>query len=112
MRVRNSQVCHVKVHKGEVSGLKWSAAGSMLASGANDTRVYLWNACKMSPNHHVYRFNHHCANGGIYLAYTMNCLRKGFSCLEELRNEFEVQGKLKEAEFVANSIIATILILL
>ncbi|XP_041993254.1 cell division cycle 20.2, cofactor of APC complex-like [Salvia splendens] len=61
VRVRNSQVCRVKVHKGEVSGLKWSAAGSMLASGANDTRVYLWDACKMSANHHVYRFDHHCA---------------------------------------------------
>lgn len=54
-------MCRVKVHKGEVSGLKWSAAGSMLASGANDTRVYLWDACKMSANHHVYRFDHHCA---------------------------------------------------
>ncbi|KAG6418527.1 hypothetical protein SASPL_120731 [Salvia splendens] len=45
VRVRNSQVCRVKVHKGEVSGLKWSAAGSMLASGANDTRIcgLQWN---------------------------------------------------------------------
>ncbi|XP_057778495.1 cell division cycle 20.3, cofactor of APC complex-like [Salvia miltiorrhiza] len=61
VRVRNSQVCRVKVHKGEVCGLKWSGTGSMLASGASDRRVYLWDACKMSEKHHVYRFDHHCA---------------------------------------------------
>ncbi|KAL1559350.1 cell division cycle 20.2, cofactor of APC complex-like [Salvia divinorum] len=79
VRVRNSQVCLVKVHKGEVSGLKWSAAGSMLASGANDTRVYLWDAGKMSANHHVYRFDHHCAavKALAWCPYDYNVLASG-----------------------------------
>lgn len=61
VRVRNSFLCRIKVHKAEVCGLKWSITGNILASGGNDNLVYLWDACKMSSKHHVHRFDHHCA---------------------------------------------------
>ena len=36
-------LCRLLHHKMEVCGLQWSPNGSMLASGANDNLVCLWN---------------------------------------------------------------------
>lgn len=72
-------MCCIKVHKGEVCGLKWSSTGSILASGGNDNLVYLWDACKMSSTHHLYRLNDHCAavKALAWCPYNHNVLASG-----------------------------------
>lgn len=67
------------MHKGEVCGLKWSCTGKLLASGGNDNRVYLWDACKMSSKHHVYRFDEHSAavKALAWCPYDYNVLASG-----------------------------------
>ncbi|KAH6790448.1 hypothetical protein C2S51_005454 [Perilla frutescens var. frutescens] len=79
VRVRNSLLSCIRVHKGEVCGLKWSSTGSILASGGNDNLVYLWDACKMSSKHHVHRFDHHCAavKALAWCPYKYNVLASG-----------------------------------
>ncbi|KAL2227308.1 cell division cycle 20.2, cofactor of APC complex-like [Sesamum indicum] len=79
VRARNSMVCYIKVHKGEVCGLKWSNTGSILASGANDNLVCLWDACKMSSMHHLYRLNDHRAavKALAWCPYNYNMLATG-----------------------------------
>ncbi|KAK4385229.1 Cell division cycle 20.5, cofactor of APC complex [Sesamum angolense] len=79
VRARNSMVCYVKMHKGEVCGLKWSNTGSILASGANDNLVCLWDACKMSSMHLLYRLNDHKAavKALAWCPYNYNVLATG-----------------------------------
>ncbi|KAI5670337.1 hypothetical protein M9H77_10701 [Catharanthus roseus] len=63
VRARNSLTCHMKVHTGEVCGLKWSPTGNILASGGNDNRVYIWHASKMSSSacNYMYCLKEHTA---------------------------------------------------
>ncbi|KAK4433445.1 Cell division cycle 20.1, cofactor of APC complex [Sesamum alatum] len=79
VRARNSMVCYIKVHKGEVCGLKWSSTGSIIASGANDNLVYLWDACKMSSMHQLYRLSDHRAavKALAWCPYNYNVLASG-----------------------------------
>ncbi|KAI3458400.1 hypothetical protein Pfo_015063 [Paulownia fortunei] len=79
VRARNSMTCYIKVHKGEVCGLKWSSTGNILASGGNDNLVYIWDACKMSAMHHVYRLNDHRAavKALAWCPYNYNVLASG-----------------------------------
>ncbi|KAL8472800.1 hypothetical protein ACS0TY_029858 [Phlomoides rotata] len=79
VRTKKSKVCTVKVHKREVCGLKWSSAGTKLASGGNDNLLYLWDARKMSTSHHLYRFNNHCAavKALAWCPYDYNVLASG-----------------------------------
>lgn len=53
----------MKVHTGEVCGLKWSPTGNILASGGNDNRVYIWHASKMSSSacNYMYCLKEHTA---------------------------------------------------
>ncbi|EPS65130.1 hypothetical protein M569_09650, partial [Genlisea aurea] len=62
VRARNSIGCNIKPHRGEVCGLKWSTTGRYLATGANDHRVYIWDASKMrSKQDYTLCFDEHCA---------------------------------------------------
>ncbi|KAK4480649.1 hypothetical protein RD792_013727 [Penstemon davidsonii] len=61
VRARNSITSCVKIHPGEVCGLKWSITGNLLASGGNDNLLYIWDASKMSSMHHLHKFTDHCA---------------------------------------------------
>ncbi|KAG8381016.1 hypothetical protein BUALT_Bualt06G0076900 [Buddleja alternifolia] len=79
VRARNSLVCYMKVHIHEVCGLKWSSTGNTLASGGNDNRVYIWDACKMSSMNPVYRLNDHDAavKALAWCPYDSNVLASG-----------------------------------
>lgn len=79
VRAKNSKVCTVKVHKREICGLKWSMAGTKLASGGNDNLLYLWDARKMRASDHVYRFNNHRAavKALAWCPYDYNVLASG-----------------------------------
>ncbi|KAL7107448.1 hypothetical protein ACP275_06G055700 [Erythranthe tilingii] len=79
VRARNSVVCRVKVHEGEVCGLKWSRTGNILASGGNDNLLYLWDSCKMSSVNNLYRFDNHCAavKALAWCPYNYNVLASG-----------------------------------
>ncbi|KAK6135548.1 hypothetical protein DH2020_030719 [Rehmannia glutinosa] len=79
VRARNSIACCIKAHRGEVCGLKWSSTGNILASGGNDNLVYLWDVCKMSSMHHVYRLNDHRAavKALAWCPYNCNVLASG-----------------------------------
>lgn len=61
VRARKSLTCYVKVHKSEVTGLKWSLTGDILAGGGNDNQVYVWNSSKMSSSCYTYRLKEHTA---------------------------------------------------
>lgn len=49
LRAANSPVACFQAHTDEVCGLKWSPNGSLLASGGNDNKAYIWNAKKQVP---------------------------------------------------------------
>ncbi len=42
-------ISHLRAHRQEVCGLKWSIDGTQLASGGNDNVLYIWNAQAGSP---------------------------------------------------------------
>lgn len=48
VRIAQHQVSTLLSHAGEVCGLQWNPEGDVLASGANDNTVRLWNASSMS----------------------------------------------------------------
>lgn len=48
VRVAQHKVATLREHTQEVCGLAWSPDGSMLASGANDNRLCLWDAAASS----------------------------------------------------------------
>lgn len=47
LRTPDDYCAHLKGHTHEVCGLKWSLDWTMLASGANDNKLYIWSAAKM-----------------------------------------------------------------
>ncbi len=49
---------HLRAHRQEVCGMKWSIDGTQLASGGNDNMLYIWNAQGGSP---VIEFTDHKA---------------------------------------------------
>ncbi len=49
---------HLRAHRQEVCGMKWSIDGTQLASGGNDNMLYIWNAQGGSP---VVEFTDHKA---------------------------------------------------
>ncbi|KAK9060992.1 hypothetical protein SSX86_018172 [Deinandra increscens subsp. villosa] len=61
VRVRNSLVSCLKAHRSQVCGLKWSMTGNLLASGGDDSVVYIWEASRMSSAPFVHRFTNHVA---------------------------------------------------
>lgn len=61
VRARKSLTSYMKVHRSEVTGLKWSLTGDVLASGGNDNQVYVWNSSKMSSSRYMYRLKEHSA---------------------------------------------------
>lgn len=48
VRVAQHQVSLLAAHEGEVCGLQWNPEGDVLASGANDNTVRLWDATSMA----------------------------------------------------------------
>lgn len=50
VRVRSHIVQNFLGHQQEVCGLKWSASGCQLASGGNDSLVFIWDRSFASPN--------------------------------------------------------------
>ena len=48
VRIAQHQVSTLLGHTGEVCGLQWNPEGDVLASGANDNTVRLWNGSSMS----------------------------------------------------------------
>lgn len=79
VRVANNVTSRVKGHKEEVCGLKWSCEGSLLASGGNENRVYIWEPNKMSSSKFLYRFNEHRAavKALAWCPYQFNVLASG-----------------------------------
>ncbi|XP_071707933.1 cell division cycle 20.5, cofactor of APC complex-like [Rutidosis leptorrhynchoides] len=61
VRVRNSLVSCVKAHRSQVCGLKWSMTGNLLASGGDDSVVYIWEVSRMNSARFVHRFTNHVA---------------------------------------------------
>ncbi|KAG6747307.1 hypothetical protein POTOM_049705 [Populus tomentosa] len=59
VRVRNSPTSRIQAHTEEVCGLKWSSEGNVLASGGNESFIYIWEASKMSSSNFLHRFNAH-----------------------------------------------------
>eukprot|EP01114_Cavostelium_apophysatum_P007735 TRINITY_DN19909_c0_g1_i1.p1 TRINITY_DN19909_c0_g1~~TRINITY_DN19909_c0_g1_i1.p1 ORF type:complete len:424 (+),score=90.82 TRINITY_DN19909_c0_g1_i1:78-1274(+) len=49
VRIAESVTARLTAHTAEVCGLKWSHDGSLLASGANDNIVNIWNATESTP---------------------------------------------------------------
>jgi cell division cycle protein 20 (cofactor of APC complex) len=45
VRIQNHNTATLRGHQQEVCGLSWSPDGSMLASGGNDNKLCLWDAC-------------------------------------------------------------------
>ncbi|XP_078437668.1 cell division cycle 20.5, cofactor of APC complex-like [Wolffia australiana] len=61
VRTRSSSGCGIKGHASDVCGLRWSEGGNLLASGGNDSRVFVWEARSMRSSKHLYRFSGHSA---------------------------------------------------
>ncbi|XP_076948433.1 cell division cycle 20.5, cofactor of APC complex-like [Bidens hawaiensis] len=61
VRVGNSLVSCLKAHRNQVCGLKWSITGNLLASGGDDSVVYIWEASRMNSARFVHRFTNHVA---------------------------------------------------
>ncbi|CAF4608370.1 unnamed protein product, partial [Rotaria magnacalcarata] len=58
--IRQQSAVHVfHGHTQEVCGLKWSPDKSILASGGNDNRLFLWS--KSQPSQPLHSFNDHLA---------------------------------------------------
>ena len=68
VRIADHKVGTLNGHTQEVCGLKWSSAGTLLASGGNDNLLNLWDdRCALSPPPpaapcHAYRI----ASGGTH----------------------------------------------
>jgi cell division cycle protein 20 (cofactor of APC complex) len=54
-------VYHLKGHRSEVCGLRWSPDGTRLASGANDDVVYVWHSLNMAPTKFLHKLAEHTA---------------------------------------------------
>ncbi|XP_014758801.1 cell division cycle 20.3, cofactor of APC complex isoform X2 [Brachypodium distachyon] len=54
-------VYHLKGHRSEVCGLRWSPDGLRLASGGNDNAIYVWHSLNIEPTKFLYRFTEHTA---------------------------------------------------
>ena len=51
VRAREDYVSRLGGHKQEVCGLKWSPDSTLLASGGNDNRIFLWSLHSPAPVH-------------------------------------------------------------
>ncbi|KAI9280522.1 WD40-repeat-containing domain protein [Sporodiniella umbellata] len=51
VRIANHLVREMRGHEDEVCGLKWRPDGGLLASGANDNTVNIWDARRPTPKH-------------------------------------------------------------
>ncbi len=58
VRAPEPWITHLRAHRQEVCGMKWSIDGTQLASGGNDNMLYIWNAHGGSP---VIEFTDHKA---------------------------------------------------
>jgi len=54
---RKSPTSCIKAHTEEVCDLKWSFEGGVLASGGNESFIYMWEASKMSSLNFLGRLN-------------------------------------------------------
>ena len=53
VRIPQHNVATLREHQQEVCGLAWSPDGEMLASGANDNLLCLWDASRSQPRHRL-----------------------------------------------------------
>ncbi|KAI8069023.1 quinon protein alcohol dehydrogenase-like superfamily [Gilbertella persicaria] len=58
VRSSNAYFCKLSGHTQEICGLKWNKEGTMLASGANDNTLLVWN---LHENNILYRLTDHIA---------------------------------------------------
>ncbi|XP_011040316.1 PREDICTED: cell division cycle 20.5, cofactor of APC complex-like [Populus euphratica] len=80
VRVRNSPTSRIQAHTEEVCGLKWSSEGNVLASGGNESFIYIWEASKMSSSNFLHRFNAHnqaAVKALAWCPYQFNVLASG-----------------------------------
>ena len=80
VRVRNSPTSRMQAHTEEVCGLKWSSEGNVLASGGNESFIYIWEASKMSSSNFLHRFNAHnqaAVKALAWCPYQFNVLASG-----------------------------------
>ncbi|KAJ6869405.1 cell division cycle 20.5 [Populus alba x Populus x berolinensis] len=80
VRVRNSPTSRIQAHTEEVCGLKWSSEGNVLASGGNESLIYIWEASKMSSSNFLHRFNAHnqaAVKALAWCPYQFNVLASG-----------------------------------
>ncbi|XP_043696345.1 cell division cycle 20.1, cofactor of APC complex-like [Telopea speciosissima] len=61
VRMRSQIVETYRGHTREVCGLKWSASGQQLASGANDNLLHIWDKAMASSTRWLHRFEDHTA---------------------------------------------------
>ncbi|KAJ4824261.1 hypothetical protein Tsubulata_031290, partial [Turnera subulata] len=61
VRVGSQPTSRMQAHTEEVCGLKWSEGGNVLASGGNESVVYIWEASKMYSSKFLHRLSGHSA---------------------------------------------------